>query len=217
MNAPFGIFPFFRIFAFFLFIIFCRLFSANKLAKDMCPADHNHNRTRPHHHTAPAPTPRLQVCATLSLCLYLYLSRSLALSVCPRRRLNMPNLWLRSQHSLYAYLHSFGSCLYMCPLFSFPLFLLLFSPAELLPQCAHQLSHQFPGSWRRTRPRRRRRRRRRPEESQWCPERIRWAAQLYELNGLVGDTDERDACATVCGWHAHNDRRGAAAAASALY
>lgn len=79
----------------------------------MCYADHSQNKTRPQ------PQPQLpSMCHFVSLSLSIYLARY----ICPRRRLNMPNLWVRSQHSLYAYLDSFAVLLfiYMCLLsFSF--------------------------------------------------------------------------------------------------
>lgn len=109
-------------------------------------------------------------------------------------------------------------CAYL-PL-SLPLSLSLYL-AELLSLSVHQLSHQSSSSWRwrcrRQRPWRRWRSWRRQSAGQWRPGRL-CRSGVHELNSLVGDTHECDACASVFGCHAHNhDRPGAAATASVVH
>lgn len=116
-NFPFFLFSYFCI---FLFFVVC--FPQINLLKT-CAQPTTATTEHAPHSLSPQPP---SMCHFISLSLSIYLARC----VCPQRRLNMPNLWLRSQHSLYAYLHSFGSCLYMCPL-SFSFFFLFF----LLQSC----------------------------------------------------------------------------------
>lgn len=139
----------------------------------------------------------------------------------------MPNLWVCYKQFQFRFQFPYDSPLPICthlplcvsPSLSLPLSSLYL--AELLSLSVHQLSHQSSSSWRwrcrRQRPWRRWRSWRRQSAGQWRPGRL-CRSGVHELNSLVGDTHECDACASVFGCHAHNhDRPGAAATASVVH